>query len=101
MKIFAMNDCDWYAAETLEDALKAMAKNLACEATDEGIAEMRNDFDVDEPVELTDEDMDRLKFREEEEDGTLGVAMLTFREKLDEMIADGDEFPCFFASTEG
>lgn len=47
-----------------------------------------------EPEVVTDADMDRLKFTDD--DGT----KRTFREELGRRVAAGDKFPCFFASTE-
>jgi hypothetical protein len=99
IKVFAMNDCDWYAAETLDDALRAMAELYCFPPTPEGIADMRKEYEVNEPSELSAEAMARMTFQEEDEDGS-GAEMKSFRVKLDEMIAGGEEFPCFFASTE-
>lgn len=88
IKIFAMNDCDWMAAETSEDAVREYKENFS-----------GGDFDDSGPVELSDAEMDRLVFREDEEDGST-VEDISFREKLNRMIAAGETFPCFFASTE-
>ena len=99
IKIFRMNDCEWYAAETAEDALKAMADNLCFEVTPEGIAAMRKEYEVGEPIELTELYLDRLRFNRTNEDGETEETC-TYREQLASMIADGEDFPCFFASTE-
>jgi hypothetical protein len=100
MKIFAMNDCDWYAADTVEDALKAMAEEVGCETTPEGITAMREDFDVDDPGEISDESMDVLIYTDDSELPEGQIINRTFREQLAKMIADGCKFPCFFATTE-
>ena len=95
IKIFAMNDCDWYAAESVEDALKAMAEVWSYKTTPEGITAMQQDFSADHPEELHDKELDLLNYRDEDE-----ISVRTFREQLAQMIADGQKFPCFFASTE-
>ena len=58
MKIFAMNQCDWMAAENLESAAAAYLKDYA------------SDYDPEcDPHELTDEDMDRMRFHDDEDEG--------------------------------
>ena len=83
MKVFQMNDCEWWAAEDLESAKKA-----CMEAT--GLPE---DEACDDPHELSDEAMNRLIFHDDNE-------TRTFKEQLDRMIVEGTEFPVFFAMTE-
>jgi hypothetical protein len=100
MKIFTMNDCEWYAAENLEDALKAMTEEVGCETTPEGIAALREDSDVDDPGEISDESMDNLTYTDDSGLPEGGIIKRTFREQLAKMIADGCKFPCFFATTE-
>lgn len=100
IKIFAMNDCDWYAAENLEDALKAMAKNVSCEPTPETIAAMRKDFAVDDPGGISDESMDRLIYTDDSELPEGQIVKRTFREQLAHMVENGTDFPCIFATTE-
>jgi hypothetical protein len=101
IKVFAMNDCDWYAAATAEDALRGMATALCFPDGPQGIADMRNEYDVGDPVEVSAADMERLRFRFLDEDGeTVPESSTTFRERLAEMVRDREDFPCFFASTE-
>jgi hypothetical protein len=100
IKIFAMNDCDWYAAESVEDALKAMAEVFSYKTTPEGIADMREGLDVENPGEISDESMDSLIFTDDSDLPEGQIVKRTFREQLAQMIADGQKFPCFFASTE-
>jgi len=89
IKVFAMNDCDWMAAAaTLEEAVAEYKANF-CGDLDEG----------DLPRELTSDEMDELIFRETGPDEE-PLEKKSFRAKLNEMIAEGEEFPCFFASTE-
>ena len=84
MKIFSMNDCDWMAADTIEDA------------TAEFIKEYGGDGSIEDPHELTDDDMDRLILH----DGEGERPDCTFREGLSRMVSEGVTFPIFFASTE-
>ncbi len=85
VKVFAMNDCDWWAAETLDEAKTAYLDQT-------GMTEADGPFD--DPYELDAKAMDRLRFSDN--DG----AVRTFREQLERMLASGQKFPAFFASTE-
>lgn len=87
IKIFRVDDCDWYAAETEEEAIQAAM-------ADSG--ESREYYEEEKQGELSAETMLSYKFTEE--DGN--EAEKTFRQKLDEMIAEGQSFPCCFACTE-
>ena len=82
MKIFSMNDCEWMAAETLEEAKVAYLEQTG---EDEDL--------LDDPGEIAESQYDKLMFRDD--DGSR-----TFRQQLDLMIARGEKFPTFFASTE-
>lgn len=89
IKVFAMNECDWMASKSLESAVSEYVKNYSG-----GLPE---DEATDNPYELTDEEMDRLKFVDDNVDPP---AHRTFREHLEKLIAEGQGFPVFFASTE-
>ncbi len=91
IKIFEMNDCDWYAGETAEDCLVEICKDWG-ETRETYI----RDYDYPELSQLTDEQMEKLTFCYDMLDGPT----VTFKERLDEMIKDEFKFPCFFASTE-
>ncbi len=97
-RVWQMNAEECYAAITLEDALKAMAETLCYETPPEGIAEMRKEFSVDDPVALTDEELLAKKVRIGDPDDERNDISITFREYLDELVA-GDELPCLFSST--
>ena len=86
--IFSMNDCDWVAAETLESA-----KAYYMREHSGGLPE---DEAMEDPHQLTDDQLDGHRFRTEDSD-----EYRTFRQELVRRITVGDEFPCFFASTEG
>ena len=85
MKVFQMNDCEWWAAETLEEA-----KSSYFQIT--GLTEADRPFD--DPHELSAKEMDRLQFIRD--DGSVR----SFRDQLDWMVSNGKSFPCFFGSTE-
>lgn len=96
VKIFAMNDCDWYVGKDADDALKGMAENLGCK----DVEECRSEYCIDGPiVELGEDELDARVFVDEDLDGENQVKR-TFREQLSLMVAEGDTFPCMFASTE-
>ncbi len=84
MKVFQMNDCDWYVADTMEAAIQQ-----CCE--DSGLP---RDEAIDDPQELSDADLDRTIFVDEE------TGKRTFRAELDRLVAQGIHRPCLFASTE-
>jgi hypothetical protein len=98
MKIFAMNDCDWYAARTEEEALQCMADTLSCKSVDECRAEYVQDGLI---CELSEESLDVLKFHDEGDGQDPETERtLTFRELLTELTTDVDMEPTFLASTE-
>lgn len=85
VKVFRLNDCDWWAAHSLEEAIKDGA---ACM----GLTE---DEVADEPRELTEKEMDEFDFVDEN-----GERQSSFRERLQSLIKSGERFPCGFASSE-
>ena len=85
IKIYQINDCDWVAASTLEEAYTYAYKHFD---------EDPDYFDKDEIKELTSEEMDRLTFIDEDE------SKRTFREELQLLIDKKEKMPAFFASTE-
>ena len=87
IKIFSMNDCDWVAARSLEEAKKYYReKHWSGDDSDQTV--------FDDPHELDGSAMNRLQFSDD--DGS----KRTFAAQLALLIAQGQEFPCFFASTE-
>lgn len=102
MKIFNMDDVEWWAGESLE-AVKAayLAEHAGVESAE---LDPNSPEDMEAMIadarELTEEEMDGLVYRT----GVFrhGEELLrTFRRELAEKIAAGIEFPCPFASTEG
>jgi hypothetical protein len=96
VKVYHMNDCEWFAGEDLESCIKYYFEEYIGEDdTPENREEYLNDAE-----ELSEAEMDRLKFTDIEGEWGERDKQYTFREALDKMIAEGTEFPCFFASTE-
>jgi hypothetical protein len=84
-----MNDCDWFVGESFAECKAEYLKNY-CDDPDS----------VDDDAhELTDYEMDTLKFSDRSDDGQ-DETMRTFREQL--MIEEeiGGDFPRLFATTE-
>lgn len=88
MKIYRMNDCDWWVGESLD----------ACKA--DYIEECGDPESVEDARELTDEELDRLKFTDTDEDEVPIGEKRSFREQLAREVAQGGTFPRMFASTE-
>lgn len=88
IKIFKVNDCDWVAAETLEEAIQCAIDTCGYdreEACDESVA-----------GELSYNDMINHKYIDEDVPGDNE----TFQDVLSRMIRGGEKFPQFFASSE-
>ena len=84
MKVFRLNDYDWWVGSDLESVKKSYM-----EAT--GLPE---DEAFDDAYELTEEEMNKLLYKDE--DGS----ERTFKEQLNKMIAENQTFPTIFASCE-
>ena len=82
--VFEMNDCDWIAAETLEQA-RGYYKGIVGE-------------DEEEARQLTEEELGELVFVEgdDRDEGR----HISFLQHLEELVSQGQQFPCYFASTE-
>jgi len=96
MKVFQIDDCTWYAAETMDDAIHAYTNDTGI-LYDEVL---RQDEEYDCLRELSEEAMNRLKFTDAEHEFSEDGRDFTFAEALQLMIARGDQFPSMFASTE-
>lgn len=97
IKIFKMNDCDWWAAETLEQAKED------CVTTFGGrYPEDAEEF-LDDVREVPGGNMSKLRFvdpDESDETTASGYVERTFRQELNDRIERGEKFPQPFASTE-
>ena len=102
MKIFNMDDCDWVAAETPDDAIKAWAAYAGMKLDE---ARMRA---FSPPRELSEDQLDSHQYILDEvedkdlykEDPDGEPSLYSFRDRLIWLIRTGHKFPCFFASTE-
>lgn len=86
--VFQLNDCEWWAGHDLESVKKAYLELT-------GVPE---DEAFDEPFALDDKAINKLMyhFTNDEPDR----APVTFAQQLEQLIAEGEQFPCPFASTE-
>ena len=82
MKVFRLNEYEWWAGESLESV-----KKMYMEVT--GLDE---DEAFEDDYELSEEDMNREIYTDE--DGSTR----TFKEQLNKMIAENRTFPEVFAS---
>lgn len=89
MKIIEMNDCEWWIGESLEECVADYRKNV--EDSPEYSEDAR---------ELTEEELDRLKFTILDDDDGSIAGKHSFREQLEIEVAAGGAFPRMFASTE-
>jgi len=96
VKVFQMNDHEWFAGETLESCIKYYFEDYMCE---EDTPERRAEY-FENPYELTEKQLNQMKFHDP--DGWLGKrpAVYTFRKALDKMIRQELPIPTFFAGTE-
>lgn len=84
LKVFQLNDTEWWMAETLEEAIKT--------AMGEYGTDCREDvYDGENPEPLTGEDLDRLNFRW----GDGEKEFHSFRKELNKRIAAGCGVECF------
>ena len=90
MKLYRINEYDWWGGPDLETTLAAYV-----DGTGQTASEVT---DPDEPPrEVTEEEMDRLTVRDEDGDDETR----TFREQWEICVGDGsDERPFAFATTE-
>lgn len=88
IKIWNMDDCDWYAGRSLDEA---------CALYKEHTGEMPDPENVSE---LSSDDLDRLKFIVDEPNRVADPKRISFREQLQNLVDAGETFPFYFASTE-
>jgi len=86
IKVFKLNDYDFYAGLNLEGCIKVYIEETG----------LPRDDAIDDPHELSDEDMQKCRFWTDES----MTATITFRQYLTGLILDGNKFPDFFASSE-
>lgn len=89
-QIYQVNDCDWWAGFSAASVKEAYRKSEMYDA------EIAEEF-ADEPQPISEADMDRLKYCDDED---RRVETRTFRQQLERLVDQGQAFPVFFASTE-
>lgn len=83
MKVFEINDIEWWAGPDLKTTKDAY------------LTQTENDVEDTETMhELSDEEMESSEFFHE------GNMPMSFKDRLKELVDKGESFPCFFASTE-
>lgn len=100
IRVWRLNDCDWVAARTLTEAIDCL-----CKIT--GISRAEAVDESDKPRALTVGELAKLTFvTDEEEDNVTAIEGCpvykrhSFAVELQRRMDRGDEFPCYFASTE-
>ena len=91
MKVFKMNCNEYFAAETIEEALLEMMR-LTGDSKDQCLDDTAH--------ELTEEEMNSLTVVVDIDENTLRADKITFREYLDLLIQENTNFPCFFAGVD-
>ncbi len=87
IKVCHMNDFDWVAAKTLKEAVDWYVDSY----------EIPRDECCDDPCEVSEARLRELKFYLEYPGKGNDIS---FYERLQNIIKEGREFPCLFASTE-
>jgi hypothetical protein len=90
MRVFAMNDCDWWMARSLEEA-----KADYCHQTGSTESEL-----CPEARELTDAELDRLRITDLDDNERPSGKSRSFRKELQRRVDAGITKPEMFASTE-
>ena len=85
IRVYSMDDMEWWAGESLDDCVAEGRRQCGDECYPD---------DPDEQRELSDEEMQRLTFMDE--DGS----KRTFAEELVRRVAAGEAFPQQFAAEE-
>ncbi|UYK82274.1 hypothetical protein NG829_08290 [Xanthomonas sacchari] len=89
MKIFRIDDCDWWIGPDAESVLAAVKDDTGMD-----------DEDLEDFHEVSADDLDRLKFADTDEDERTVGEPRSFREQMAIEIAAGGNFPRLFATTE-
>jgi len=90
INIYKMNEEDWYAAESLDDAIEERRRDVGEDQLSAELAEFK-------PRQLTDEELVSLEYVDIEADP---IERRSFRDQLQREIEQGVKFPRLFATTE-
>lgn len=92
LRVFRMNDCEWWLATTLEQAKADYMKT---------VGPMPEEDAFDEPHELSDDELLKLHFVDMDDgERAIGKSRRTFREELSLQRAADPVTPRLFACTE-
>jgi hypothetical protein len=98
MKVFQMNDCDWWMAPSLTQAIVGYVRHCGCTISDNPDAEELHRFEgaeIDGARELTEAELDSITYHPDE----ARAVSRTFREELALRVAEGARSE-IFATTE-
>jgi len=84
LKVYKINDCDWWCDYSLEEAMNHYREELGYTSEDD-------EFIFDDPHELTDDELNKYQFVDDNEEKTIS----SFNDELFKRTEFG-----FFASTE-
>lgn len=97
-RVFRMNDYEWWMAHSKEEVLQAYVEAQACSLED---CKQYGLIEPDEVVELTEAELDRLIFTDDECSRDDPTRKRSFRLELHRRIrVDQPQFPEMFATTE-
>jgi hypothetical protein len=94
IKVFAVNDTEWYAGENLESCIKYFFDEIMGEPD---TPESREEYGVDDAAEISEGSMAVMQFHDYEDEGE---TVRSFRDQLNLLVANGQTFPMMFATTE-
>jgi hypothetical protein len=98
IKVFQVSETDWFAAADADSAVIAFKDFYSIDDQKPPLTptQLEDDWGFDgKAVELSAEKMQTMRFDDTEEN-----KKRSFAEQLAKMIAEGQNFPCFFASSE-
>lgn len=91
VRVYRLDDFTWWAGYSLQSCIEDAARNYDYDA----------EWSSESARQVTDDEMQRLTFVDENEDGSMDCATTrTFAAELQRRIEAGEQFPQFFASTE-
>jgi len=91
IKVFRLNDYEWWAGETLEEVKKNYTE----------ITGVDGEEAFDESIEaMSEEALKSTKYHTDTKDKDGKAIVITFAEELENRIKSEQKFPCFFATTD-
>lgn len=89
LKVFKLNEYEWYCAENLESAIQFAMELTGC-SRDE-VAEDPSECDLNNNYMLWGEEPEKMTTEEKQ------LNRITFREAIERYIEEGEKAPFFFA----